>query len=262
MSYDDYDAGRYGGVFGGNDWNAFQQGMNDKARWEAATSHLNQQSSWSGGSGWNAFGSDGGSGSHGSWSHNASTYNNSGSYYDFGRPVPRTPPQPAQQPFSEAYHQQAAPPTPQRGADRELSIDLELMEAYHGGRRVVEIDGKRLGLHLPAGLEDGYRIRVNGHGDKGKHGGAAGDLFVAFRVKAHTRFTRTGKDLHVHIKLNERIVAFGGDVLVPTPGEPVKVSVEPGVHGRPQLRLKGRGFTVQGAPGEHGDLLVTFIAPD
>ena len=143
-----------------------------------------------------------------------------------------------------------------------MDVELELMEAYHGGRHVLHVGQEQLALALPPGMEDGHRIRVKGHGDAGKSGGDKGDLLVTFRVKAHARFTRTGNDLHTTVVLSERIRAFGGDVLIPTPGDAVKISVEPGVHGRPQMRLAKRGFPVYDQRGEFGDLIVTFIAAD
>ena len=105
---------------------------------------------------------------------------------------------------------------------------------------------------IPAGVEDGSRIRLSGEGDAGSHGGPAGNLYVTLQVKSHETFMRADNDLVYELPLNVAQAALGVTVEVPTlEGDAVELEVEPGTqHGHvfairgkgvPHLRGRGRG---------------------
>ena len=112
-------------------------------------------------------------------------------------------------------------------------------------------------VKIPAGVDDGQRIRVKGRGAAGVNGGPAGDLYVVVHVRPHAVFGRKGKlDLTVRVPLAFAEAALGAHVRVPTLAEPVTLKVKPGTQAGTTQKVRGRGIVP--AKGPAGDLLVTF----
>jgi molecular chaperone DnaJ len=120
------------------------------------------------------------------------------------------------------------------------------------GRRPEE---KTLKLRIPAGVDDGQRIRVGGEGEAGPNGGPPGDLYVQLRVAAHDFFERDGADLHLRLPLSFPQVALGAKIEVPTLAEPAELSVPSGTEAGEVFRLRGKGIPRLGRGGQ-GDLFV------
>jgi molecular chaperone DnaJ len=108
-------------------------------------------------------------------------------------------------------------------------------------------------VRVPAGVEDGQRIRVAGRGGAGYEGGPAGDLYVVVRVASHDLFGRKGRDLTLTVPITFAEAALGATVTVPTLGPPVTLKVPAGTKSGRTFRVRGKG--VAGSPA--GDLLVT-----
>ncbi|MFM7270060.1 MAG: molecular chaperone DnaJ [Actinomycetes bacterium] len=135
----------------------------------------------------------------------------------------------------------------------------------HGCRgRGIEVRSREVKVRIPAGVDDGQRIRVKGRGAAGGRGGEPGDLYVVVQVNPHERFGRSGRNLTVRVPVTLAEAALGTAVRVPTLGEPVTVKVKPGTQGGTTVRVKGRGVPAADARHEPGDLLVTFdvVVPD
>lgn len=113
-------------------------------------------------------------------------------------------------------------------------------------------------VRIPAGVEDGQRIRVKGRGAAGQGMGPAGDLYVVVRVARHPQFGRRGRNLTLTVPVSFPEAALGTNVTVPTLDEPVTLRVPPGTQPGTHLRVKGRG--VPAGSGKNGaaagDLLV------
>ena len=112
-----------------------------------------------------------------------------------------------------------------------------------------------LTVRMPAGVEDGQRVRVPGRGGPGERGGRAGDLFVNVRVTPHPLFTRAGEHVALTVPVTFAEAVLGGPVRVPTPeGGTVTLKLAPGTASGRTLRAKGKG-----GPGKRAarDLLVT-----
>jgi molecular chaperone DnaJ len=108
---------------------------------------------------------------------------------------------------------------------------------------------------VPAGVEDGTRIRFTGLGESGSHGGPSGDLYVVLHVKEHPFFEREGNDLHCVIPVSYAQAALGDEISVPTlEGEHV-LKVPDGTQSGTTLRIRGRGVPVLNGHGK-GDLYV------
>jgi molecular chaperone DnaJ len=108
---------------------------------------------------------------------------------------------------------------------------------------------------IPAGVEDGTRIRFSGFGEGGLHGGPAGDLYVVLHVKEHPFFEREGNDLHCVIPISYTQAALGAEISVPTlEGEHV-LKVPDGTQSGTTLRIRSKGVPVLNGHGK-GDLFV------
>ena len=108
---------------------------------------------------------------------------------------------------------------------------------------------------VPAGVEDGTRIRFSGYGEGGLHGGPPGDLYVVLHVKEHPFFEREGNDLHCVIPISYAQAALGAEISVPTlEGEQV-LKVPDGTQSGTTLRIRGKGVPVLSGHGK-GDLFV------
>jgi molecular chaperone DnaJ len=110
-------------------------------------------------------------------------------------------------------------------------------------------------VRIPAGVEDGSRIRLKGRGEPGRDGGPAGDLFVTVRVRADERFGRRGADLTLNVPVTYPEAVLGTELAVPTlEGGRVTLRVPPGTRTGRTFRVRGRGVATKKATG---DLLVT-----
>jgi DnaJ-class molecular chaperone len=118
----------------------------------------------------------------------------------------------------------------------------------------VRLETKAIEVKIPAGVQDGTRVRVAGKGQAGQSGGKRGDLYLHVLIKPDKIFRRQGSDLHVSLPVWPWEAALGADVMAPTLGEPVRVKVPPGSRAESKLRLKGKGL--QSASGGHGDLFL------
>lgn len=104
---------------------------------------------------------------------------------------------------------------------------------------------RSLAVSIPAGVEDGTRIRLGGEGEAGSAGAPAGDLYVHVAIRAHDIFQRDGANIYCRVPLRMTQAALGGDVEVPViDGSRAKVKVTPGTQTGDQFRLRGKGFSV------------------
>lgn len=102
---------------------------------------------------------------------------------------------------------------------------------------------KTLEVKIPAGVDDGTRIRVGGAGEAGMRGGPAGDLYVFISVRPHRLFKREGNDIHCRIPITMSTAALGGEIEVPTiDGSRAKVKIPSGTQSGHQFRLKFKGM--------------------
>ncbi|MDQ1449038.1 MAG: molecular chaperone DnaJ [Actinomycetota bacterium] len=122
--------------------------------------------------------------------------------------------------------------------------------------RGVEVRAREVKVRIPAGVDDGQRIRVKGRGGAGANGGPAGDLYVIVHVRGHALFGRNGDDLTLRLPVTFPEAALGADVKVPTLDAPVTVRIPPGTPSGKVLRVRGKGVAADGR-GKPGDLLVT-----
>ncbi|WP_371498214.1 molecular chaperone DnaJ [Kitasatospora sp. NBC_00374] len=124
----------------------------------------------------------------------------------------------------------------------------------HGSGRASS--ARTMQVRIPAGVQDGQRIRLKGKGAQGERGGQPGDLYVTVHVDAHPVFGRKGDNLTVTVPVTFPEAALGGTIEVPTlGGPPVKLKLPAGSANGLTLRARGKGATRK--DGTRGDLLVT-----
>jgi len=127
-----------------------------------------------------------------------------------------------------------------------------------GGRGLVQKE-RTLSVKIPAGVEDGTRIRLAGEGDMGARGGPPGDLYLFLSVKPHTLFERDGPDLYCRAPAPMCKAALGGEMEIPTiDGERAKITIPAGAQTGRRFRIKGKGMTnLRGK--DRGDLHVELL---
>ncbi|MDF1585057.1 molecular chaperone DnaJ [Marinimicrococcus flavescens] len=118
---------------------------------------------------------------------------------------------------------------------------------------------KTLAVTIPAGVEDGTRIRLSGEGEAGIRGGQPGDLYIFVSVAPHRLFKRDGMHLFCRVPIPMTKAALGGQIEVPTiEGKRLRVAVPEGTQTGRQIRLKGKGMTeLQGQA--RGDMFVELV---
>lgn len=115
---------------------------------------------------------------------------------------------------------------------------------------------KNLSVSIPAGVEDGNRIRLSGEGEAGIRGGQAGDLYIFVAVKQHVLYERHGVDLHCRIPVKMSVAILGGDIQVPCiDGVNIKFTIPSGTQTGAKFRLKGKGMTKMNSK-HRGDLYI------
>jgi molecular chaperone DnaJ len=118
---------------------------------------------------------------------------------------------------------------------------------------------RTLSVNVPAGVEDGTRIRLTSEGEAGMRGGPPGDLYIFLTVKPHAFFQRDGADLYCRVPISMVQASLGGEFNVRTlDGTESRVSVPEGAQSGRQLRLRGKGMPVLRAR-DSGDLFVQLV---
>ena len=108
------------------------------------------------------------------------------------------------------------------------------------GRGRIESE-KTLTVKIPAGVDDGSRIRISGSGEAGARGGPDGDLYVYLSVRRHERYRRDALDLYVDVPISFPQAALGGEIEVPSMDGPIPLSLQAGTQSGSTYRLRGRG---------------------
>lgn len=145
-----------------------------------------------------------------------------------------------------------------KGEDFNAELQMNLADAYNTHQQVLTINGKKVRITIPAGVEDGQVIKLKGYGNPGINGGPAGDLYIKFVISINGNFKRLGNDLYSTIKLPLYTAILGGDITVDTMGGKIKLKVAPETQNGTKIRVKGKGFPVYKKEGTYGDLYVTY----
>jgi len=151
---------------------------------------------------------------------------------------------------------------PQRGSDHEMEVTISFRDAALGNEKQIAFrrDGQReeLKVKIPAGVDNGSKIRISGKGGQGEGGGPAGDLFLILRVQGDPVFTRDGGDLLVDRSITFSAACLGTSLDVPTLDGDKRIKVPAGIQPGTKIRLKGCGIKPLGSNSK-GDLYVKIV---
>ena len=130
----------------------------------------------------------------------------------------------------------------------QATAEVSLAEVATGSVRMVDVNGRRLQVKIPAGVSDGSKVKLSGAVD-------GGDLLINVRVQPDPRFERDGNDLRTELPLTLSEALLGAEVPVPTPTGSVKLRIRPNTQNGQEIRIKGRGLPRRGS-SQKGDLVV------
>ncbi|MFA6151419.1 MAG: J domain-containing protein [Chitinophagaceae bacterium] len=145
-----------------------------------------------------------------------------------------------------------------KGQDFNSELVLTLNDIYTTHKRIITVNGKKIQLTIPAGVENGQKIKLKGHGGDGVNGGPNGDLYIEFRIENASGFRRDKQDLYATVELDLYTAILGGEILAKTFDGQVKLKVTPGTQSDTKMKLKGKGFPVYKQEGSFGDLYLTY----
>ena len=146
-----------------------------------------------------------------------------------------------------------------KGQDVEANLSLQLRDAAKTHQQTFDINGKKVRITIPAGIANGQKIKLKGHGNPGHNGGPNGDLFITFNIIEDQQFKRMGNDLTTDLEIDLYTAILGGETLVKTLDGTVNLKVKPETQNGTKVKLKGKGFPVYKKEGEFGDLYVTYV---
>lgn len=142
------------------------------------------------------------------------------------------------------------------GEDQLFKMDVEFKEAALGGEKVITLpNGKSLQVKIPAGIEEGKKLRFKGFGGEGYGGGPRGDALVEIHIKPHPDFTRHGMDIHSELPISLFEAVNGAEVPVATIDGSVMMKIPSMVSSGAKLRIKNKGI---GTEGHRGNQIVTL----
>mgnify|MGYP003288699966 FL=1 len=151
------------------------------------------------------------------------------------------------------------PNEPLRGQDYEAELHLSLRDAAETHKQVLKVGDNAIRVTIPAGVADGQRLRLRGHGGPSPQNGAPrGDLYITFRIQPDPTFIRMGNDLHLTTTLPLTTAVLGGEITINTLKGSVRIKINAGTQPGSKLRLRGKGFPIYKREGSYGDLIVTF----
>jgi curved DNA-binding protein len=145
-----------------------------------------------------------------------------------------------------------------RGEDYSSELHLELIDAYKTQKQTLTVNGKKIRITIPAGIENGQTIKIAGHGGPGVNGGPNGDLYISFSISNHTLFKRSGNNLYATVDLDLYKAVLGGYITIDTLNGKVKLKVKPETQNGSKIKLKDKGFPLYKNENQFGDLYITY----
>jgi len=148
--------------------------------------------------------------------------------------------------------------SPFKGQDYNAELKLDLLDAYTTHKQTLTVNGKQVRITIPAGVENGQKIKLPGYGAPGANNGPAGDLYISFNISEHPKFKRKGNDIYVNESIDLYTAILGGEKIVETLNGKVKLNIPPETQPDTTLRLKGKGFPVYKKENQFGDLYINW----
>ncbi len=145
-----------------------------------------------------------------------------------------------------------------KGQDYNAKLHLDLKDVYTTQKQVITVNGAKVRLTIPAGIENGQVIKIKGKGEKGVNGGPNGDLYITFEINNDTQFKRDGNNLYATVSVDLYTAMLGGEITADTFNGKVKLKIAPETPSGTKVKLKGKGFPVYKKEDQFGDLIITY----
>lgn len=156
---------------------------------------------------------------------------------------------------------------PVNGSDTYADIDISFLEAVEGVERKIQIKRgekvEHLTVKIPAGVDNGSKVRIAGKGQEGFGGGRTGDLFLRVHVAPHPQFWREDADIYTEVPITVYDAVLGTSADVPTLSGSARMKIPAGTESGQKFRLSGKGSPVLGKKGKRGDqfVIVKIVPP-
>ena len=145
-----------------------------------------------------------------------------------------------------------------RGEDYQSTLSLTLRDILTTHKQIININGKNIRITIPAGISDGQKIRLKGHGGISPDGTENGDLYITFKISPDDTFTRTGDDLYTNTTIDLYTALLGGETIISTLEGNVRMQIKAGTPPGSKLRLRGKGMPTYKNESHRGDLIVNI----
>ncbi len=150
---------------------------------------------------------------------------------------------------------------PGQGADASAEMTINLEDAVNGGDREISLQDesgqkRTIKVNIPAGIEEGQKIRLRGQGAKGAYGKPAGDLYLTVHIRPKQGFERKGNDIYTTARIPFTTAVLGGETVVPTLYGNVSCHIKEGTQAGTRIRLRGKGAPERKNPRVRGDQYV------
>lgn len=162
------------------------------------------------------------------------------------------------------YQSNARTATPKRGRDTKAEVNVGLKDVMTGTEKQFRVNGERVKIKIPPGIEDGKRLKLKGKGQLSQTGGAKGDLYLKVNVIEPEGFERRGKDIYQKVPLDLYTAVLGGELTAQTLNGKIKLNIPPETQNGKVFRLAGRGLPGFKNTGKRGDyyLKTDITIPD
>lgn len=141
---------------------------------------------------------------------------------------------------------------PRKGQDIYADLTVPFDAAVNGGKQAISVHGHTLNVNIPAGAEDGKKIRLRGQGESGVNRGTPGDLIITIHLLPHPYFKRKGADIYSNASLNIVQASLGARIAVQTYDKGmVHLKIPAGTQNGKLFKLKGMGVNIDGHQGDH-----------
>ncbi len=142
------------------------------------------------------------------------------------------------------------------GENYETEMEITLDEAFKGTSRIIQLENEKLRITTKPGSFDGQLLNIKRKGGKGSSPELNGDLIVKIRTKVNSQFLRKGDDIYMSQSIDLFTAVLGGEVIINTLTDLVKIKVIEGAQNGKSIRLKGKGMPVYGKLNEYGNLYI------
>lgn len=145
-----------------------------------------------------------------------------------------------------------------KGQDYTASLKLNIKEVYTTQKHTINLNGKKIGLTIPAGVKDEQVLRIKGHGGQGVNGGPNGDLLLTLHIINNTSFKLDENNLYSTVDIDLYTALLGGQITIDLFEGQATLKINPETQNGTKVKLKGKGFPVYKKEGEFGDFIITY----